>query len=208
MIIELFGLTGAGKSTLARAMAVAGWGEVVKVLTKAELIYYNLLFFLTHPIKFVVLFFYIVGNSQQPGLFYLKFMNTFLLHNAKYQQAKKMKYAIVDQGFLQNILSVFERELTRQQLKNYLRYLCYPDVLLILEATEEIIASRLAERGYATRANMPAEYLANWQQVVKKNYDLLLANLDLLPTRSFRLSTEVNNSELLNKVKDILENHE
>ena len=107
MIIEFFGMPGAGKSTVARELAKDSSFRIIKIRKKTELLLLNFKYFTSHPIKFFKLFILVLKNSKNYQEFYYKFMNCFLDYNAKFQKAKKFEKAILDQGYFQNIISFY-----------------------------------------------------------------------------------------------------
>ena len=70
MIIEIYGLPGAGKTTLAKKMASEFNIPLIKIRGKTELFFYNLLYFFLHPAAFLKGFWYIFINSKNWRLFY------------------------------------------------------------------------------------------------------------------------------------------
>ena len=138
MIIELFGLPGAGKSTLARSLESSGEVSRVRIGSRSELLLLNLLFFVRHPIRSVLLLSYIIRYTGSLALFYTKFMNLFLEHNAKYEKARKQEgKAVIDQGYFQNLLSLFEHPMSEAVLSRYARLLPKPDELWVCVVSEE-----------------------------------------------------------------------
>ena len=149
MIIELFGLPGSGKSTLARSLESSGEASRVRIESRSELLFLNLLFFVRHPIRSVLLLSCIIRYTGSRALFYTKFMNLFLEHNAKYEKARKQEgKAVIDQGYFQNLLSLFERPMPEAVLSRYARLLPKPDELWICVVSEAERQRRLAGRGY------------------------------------------------------------
>lgn len=174
MIIELYGLPGSGKTTLANKLAAEKGYAIIKVRKKRELVYYNLFFLFKHPYKFVILLFYVIINSNNPRLFYYKFMNTFLGYNAKYQKAKRYENAILDQGYFLNAFALFERPIEKAEMKKYFKHILKPDQLLILDIPFEVSLERTKERGYFARENFGEEYKKEWQKAVWENNQLFL----------------------------------
>ena len=123
MILEFYGLPGSGKSTVARYLKKTRGFKVIKIENKRELFFYNLIFLFKYPVKFFALLYYLLLNGENSKLFYYKFMNTFLQHNAKYIKAKSFKRdekLIIDQGHFQNIISVFKKNVSSAYIENYL----------------------------------------------------------------------------------------
>jgi len=180
MIAELFGLPGSGKSTLAGILAERHNFAVIKIKNKAELVFLNFVYFIKHPIRFFATLFCLVKNSDSWPAFYYKFTNTFLHHNAKYQKALKAGKAVLDQGYLQNLLSVFDRPISEDFLKRYARRLLLPDKLIILDLPFSETQRRLETRGYILRQNFGRQARQKWTEAIKSNYDLFLKNISQL----------------------------
>ena len=170
MIIEFSGLPGTGKSTIARRLVGEKNIQRIRIDNKYELIWYNLLFLIKHPIKFIVRLIYVFRNSVSFKMFYFKFMNVFLNTNAKFEKATKYDLALLDQGFMQSVGSIFEREVTEEEIKTYSKYLLFPDLLIFFEAPYDVLDSRIEKRGHFTRPFLTAEYLKKWKEVVRTNF--------------------------------------
>jgi len=183
MIIELFGLPGSGKTSLARTLAQEPGFEVIKIRSKKELVFYNLVFFVRNPFRFLRLLGWVLGNIGHRKLFYLKIMNAFFNDNAKYEKARRYSRAILDQGYFQNVLSLFEGELDKEKLKDYIKIIPKPDWLFILDLPPEERERRIKERGFFSREKMDEKYLEGWRKVLSRNYQLFF---DILPDLSIK----------------------
>src|SRR3989338_1735816 len=138
MIIELIGLPGAGKTTFAKHLAEGGEWSLVKVGGKSELLFYNALFLLFRHI----------GRRE---LRYTKFVNLFLVHNAKYMKAGKYPRAVIDQGHHQNVIALFDERVADGVIDRYAHSLPKPDLLVFFAASDEVRTKRLSGRGYGAR---------------------------------------------------------
>lgn len=187
MIIELYGLPGAGKSTLAKKLAEEKKLEIVKIRSKKDLLFYNFIFFLKRPIKFLVSLFFIIANSSGLEIFYYKFMNCFLHYNAKHERSIKLAGAILDQGHFQNILSVFERPISQKKLLFYLKFIPRPDELIIFDLPKEEIEKRITARGYLGRENLKNIDQQKWQESMRSNHKLFLNSLDKIKNLKYKL---------------------
>ena len=178
MIIEFYGLSGTGKTILAKKFAESENFELIKVRTKKELLWYNFLYFVKRPIKFILTFFNLASNFGNRKLFYYKFMNTFLHHNAKYEKALKKKNALIDEGHAQNIISVFEKEIDDKKLKEYIKYLSKPDLLVVFCVESDRRKDFIKKRGYSSRENFGENYKKNWEKITEHNDEVFRNILD------------------------------
>ena len=165
MIIELFGLPASGKTTLAKLLSGQRGLEIIKIRNRAELIWYNFLFLIYHPAKFFILLGWLVRYVGSGKLFYFKLMNFFFDINARYQKAKMKKNGILDQGYFQNLLSLFEQEPGEAIMKSYLKILPRPDVLIILDIPVIDREEYIRSRGYFSRERMPDSYREQWKKI-------------------------------------------
>ncbi|OGZ34767.1 MAG: hypothetical protein A2174_02380 [Candidatus Portnoybacteria bacterium RBG_13_41_18] len=175
MIIELFGLPGAGKTTLARELAQNYGFVAVKVSGFGELIILNFIFLFENPIKFIAGLYFILTNSKN---FYYKVMNCFFQHNAKFQKAKRMENAVIDQGHFQNLLSVLENAVSFGKMEKYAGFFPKPDKLIVLNVEPDLAQARLSQRGWTPRQSLGKQYLTQWSLVIGQNYRTFLDNID------------------------------
>lgn len=181
MIIEFYGLPGAGKTTMAKKISTQLGIPIIKIERKIELLFYNILYFLIHPISFLQGLQYIFRYSKNWQLFYYKFLNSFLHNNAKYQKARRHRHAILDQGHFQNIISVLEEVVNEDDLIKYIHIFPKPDLLVVFQISEEIRRSQLLERGFSAREQFGNEYLEQWREITEENNALLNKILFRLP---------------------------
>lgn len=192
MIVEIFGLPGSGKTFLARELAEKQGFQIIKIRSRTELIFNNIVFFLRNPIKFIVLFWYVIKNIGYKKLCYFKIANAFFNENAKHIKALRDQKALLDQGYFQNILSLFEHELNPETLLKYTALIPKPDFLLILDASKETRRQRTDQRIYLTRKFMGKEYIKEWQERAEKNYRLFLKLIDEIPIKYGIINADQN----------------
>jgi deoxyadenosine/deoxycytidine kinase len=210
-IIEFYGLPGAGKTTMAQRLAAKSDFKIVKIRNKRELFWYNFLFLIRHPVRFFATIVYLIANSTSWPIFYYKFINTFLHHNAKYQKALRGERAILDQGYFQNILSVFEEPIGIDFLLKYSKFLLKPGKLIILNLPADDVSRRIGERGYMAREKFGQKYFRKWLGAVKENNRIFLENLDKLGIDytivDARQGADVNCDKILNILKNETDLH-
>jgi len=199
MIVEFAGRPATGKSTVADKLKPQGW-TVVQAENKIELLWCNLVFLLYYPIRFFTLFFVIVRNAVSLKVFYLLFMNSFLHANAKYMKARRYEKAIIDQGHVQNIFSVFSHKLSQKETKRYMRWTMEPDHLFLFVAPKRVRERRMNERGYGVREEMNAKKRQKWQKAAAANTAVLKKYIE-----DKRDATVIDASQSRNEVyEDIL----
>lgn len=204
MIIEFYGLPGAGKTTITQKLAAKSDFKIIKIRSKKELAWYNFLFLIGHPAKFFATLYYLVASSTGWPIFYYKFTNTFLHHNAKYQKALREKHAILDQGYFQNILSVFEKPVSVCSLARYSKFFLKPDKLIILNLPPDDVSGRIGGRGYTARERFGQEYFRRWLETIKENNRIFLENLDKLGVDYDIIDAKQNADDICGEILSIL----
>ncbi|MBI3573834.1 glycosyltransferase [Candidatus Kaiserbacteria bacterium] len=153
MIVELFGLPGSGKTTLAKSFAEEG-AIAVPAADRAGVINENILFILRHPFRALRLFSFILVHASTQYRFLL-LANLFFAANAKYMRAhrvsKRGQIAVIDQGHFQTFLSLFDGAPHDSVLKELMHIVLKPDVLLILDVSKGERDRRTTERGRPLR---------------------------------------------------------
>jgi glycosyltransferase involved in cell wall biosynthesis/cytidylate kinase len=180
MIIELVGLPGSGKTTFAKRLAEGGVWKLVSVHGAPELIFYNALFLLRYPRSFFATLFWLYRHRGLREFWYTKFVNLFLVHNAKYMKVERCPRAIIDQGHQQNVISLFDASVSAEIIDRYVRVLPKPDVLCFFLANEETRTKRLAERGYGTRGELSEDYREAWEEAREAHFEHLYATRNIL----------------------------
>ncbi len=204
MIIEFFGLPGAGKSTIARELAKNSDWQIVKIKKRSELIFYNLKFLVKQPFKFFKLFCLVLKNSKSLHEFYYKFMNCFLDYNAKYEKAKKYKQAILDQGYFQNIISLFSSSLEIKGLKKFIKTIMLPDRLFIIDLNNSERILRLGERGYGVRSRFGKKDSDIFLRLAEKNTNFFIKNIKILFKNSSLIDSGNELQKILKQIQEIL----
>ena len=203
MIIELYGLPGSGKTNLTKEIVKKTDFRIIKIYKKTELIFYNFLFLIKHPIKFFTLLFYLILNSKNFKGFYSKFMNSFLHCNAKYQKSLRYSSAVLDEGYFINIISIFEKEIDSESLKKYLKFLLWPDVLVVFDNVDfNERSKRIAKRGYGVANYLKIEERAKWEKVIEKNDKILKENLKNLFIKYIIVDDKKSLSDIMKEIEE------
>lgn len=152
MIIELYGLPASGKSTRARAYEKEG-AVRIRAPRGIGLILPAFLFSVLHPLSAGMQCWFLLRYAH-PKERYSLFVNTFLVHAAKWQRAVTVsnqgRVVLIDQGHHQNLLSLFSTVPSEHVLKMYIRTLPRPDLLLTISCDSEVRSARLAARSEAS----------------------------------------------------------
>lgn len=164
MIIEFFGISGVGKSTIAKVYYGNGvnieWPRynlyeknnwLLRNIKKCISVFY---YSLTH-LKWLIDFYRILSKVQIQSL---KELNKILFNGVhlKYMlsKCKKEKEYIFDEGVFQMIWAIYLRtnELPKKEIiEKILSLFIVPDKLIIVDAKDEIIKNRLIKRGRKTK---------------------------------------------------------
>ncbi|HEY4501212.1 MAG TPA: polysaccharide deacetylase family protein [Candidatus Paceibacterota bacterium] len=167
MIIELIGLPGAGKTTLARALAQEG-AIVVGAPSRRRIALDIALFSLAHPITTARLKWFIYRHAPI-SMWYSLLMNGLIVCSSRYRRAQRLSHAgkivVLDQGFFQLLVSLGELP------PSLLRSLPRPDVLVIVSAPFALREKRMKARGRTPRAEYGYEERRAWGIRAKKSLE-------------------------------------
>lgn len=207
-IIELFGLPGAGKSTLAEYIASNHSSEycVVSVNRIERFFYFSIFcifypFFVIHILRwvraspkkvrrYIVHLFSVSASKTLKSLLYFYFSN---------------KNFIIDEGIFQRILSVSQTVLSREDaIRHVSKIPKWSRRVLVVEG--ENFNRYTSSSTQSPRSALGDEYLNHWMGVQRENYILIrdiLKNLPYLEAVSFDNTEkkDLNRSNLLGILK-------
>jgi thymidylate kinase len=169
VIIECFGLPGAGKTTIATGLAARLSIEQIWLDGRGDLIALNVRALLRHPVRYGRRTARAFHEPGSPRLQYYKLRHIFLYRNAIVEKARRRRLVIVDEGQVSNILSAFEQPLSESRTVAELGHLELPDLVLRVTAPDEERARRLEARGYFSRSSEGDEYLRRWEHAMCAN---------------------------------------
>jgi hypothetical protein len=173
MVIELAGVPGAGKTTFAKRLAkMMGWKRV-RIDGNGELYWYNFLFLLRHPVNALRQMVWLLSYRGERRRWRTKFMNLYLVRNARWMKARRMNQAIIDQGHLQNIVSLFNEAMSPDVIGAYLSLLPKPDHALIFAIPPQIAEMHMKRRGYGVREELDASARQRWLAAAHVNVGIL-----------------------------------
>lgn len=179
MIIEFYGPAGAGKTTIAKAMANQPDSFYVTLNSRREKMYFLLIFMLMRPCRTMRLAFKVATENFNGKAIWrrLKFLRAAM---AGYQKAcsLKGKKAVLDRGFLQEVIfpyfpSVYESKKNRKKLAAWIGRIPRPDIVILVYAHEDIRIDRMHKRHNRPREEFGAEYARKWIRIMEKNYFVL-----------------------------------
>ncbi len=181
MISELIGLPATGKSTLARLLVSKGVIKRSRIENPLSLLFWNAVFWVRFPLRAIRLFLQVIKHSPSLRLFYYKFTNLYLHVNGKYAKALFLGRAIIDQGFVQNCLSLFEYEASESEMKEYFKVAPLPDEVLIFDIPKGEREERMKGRDFKVRDEFNAEYITKWKAISEANFNTLKKVLEQMP---------------------------
>ena len=159
MIIELVGLPGSGKTTIAEAMKACG-AVLVPAPSRSQLVTNAVLFWLQRP-ALAVWIFWLIATRVPSSVRYELLANGYVGYAARYRMAQIIsragKVVVLDQGFFQLLISLGELP------SALLDILPKPDVLAVVEADATVRENRMSSRGWAPRSELGYKERLIWQ---------------------------------------------
>lgn len=179
MYIELFGLPGSGKTTLASALEKAGAG-FARARNKEHSRAFRYMLF--HPLVTAYWFFVTLSETAKSGtwrllraklsLLYYTFA---FLHKASQASRGTAGIMVVDEGLVQRMLSIFETKKDVRALGRALRFTPKPALYILVSGNPELYFKRYEGEGEGNiRAKLGSEYQQQWQDVVRHNHSVIL----------------------------------
>lgn len=191
MIIELFGLPGSGKTAIKKVLIRRDFGKDVVLNGTLERLIFCFVFAILHPL--ICLFWLsLLFTRDQKGLRKYK-LSLLSVTFAKFQKARFLKQkSIIDEGFLQRILSMYEHQLTEQEIKKTLKYSLFPDKVLFIKGGGFDRFLKEEDRINSYRYKKGEAYIENWISILTSNTELIHKQLqNSFPT----LLNEFDNSQ-------------
>lgn len=176
MIIEFSGVPGGGKTTVATRLEKETEYKRIQVSGKRELLLLNSTACLKRPIWSFILFLHICKHSPTLAVFWYKFTNLFLLANAKYEKAKHMKMGVIDQGYVQSLISISEKPLTKKELKELTSHMPRTDATILFTVSPEVSLRNAEGRDYIIRRTKGERAFRDRLSVMRANAGLLQEN--------------------------------
>ncbi len=194
MIVEFFGLPGSGKSSTAKALELSGAGIIAPIDTKRELAKHTLELCFRHPLICIFLFLKIkkaassfkIRRSLMINAFGYRLARVAHARETKRELAKKDKketLIIIDEGPLQNVLSLFDKPVAQEEIitcATILRPL--HEHFVCFDISHDEFIKRTKDRGRVSREEFGVVNKDEWIEVLYKNYRTFM---DVLPNLGF-----------------------
>ena len=178
MIVELYGLTGSGKTYLSNKLKERGF-SLSKFDSKFSKYLNSVFFIFLHPVLSFSLWHNLsrFPNNSTNLLPLRKRLKLNLTRNilllatmAQYMESRSHRDAVVlDEGFFQIIHTVFERKVKDYKLKRLMELIPKPEILILVNSTKESRERRFAQGGYPRKDEFGSKYFDEWYEVMKLN---------------------------------------
>lgn len=207
-VIELFGLPGAGKSTLAKYIESNHGSEYCVVsVNRIERFFYFSIFCIVYPFFVIHILRWVRASPKK--------VRRYIAHLFSVSAAKTLKSLlyiyfsnknfIIDEGVFQRILSVSQTVLSREDaIRHVSKIPKWLRKVLVVEG--ENFSRYTSSSTQSPRSTLGDEYLNNWIGIQKENYILIrdiIKNLPYLEVVSFDNTEkrDLNRSDLLGVLK-------
>jgi hypothetical protein len=172
MITRFVGLPGAGKSHLADMYAKDEKRPLIGVSNRLDKYFFSFVFLILKPLTFFH-FFKQVFRETQRNTALLRWKLTVLLFPAFAREAKAVfhKNPVLDEGLLQFILSIYDREIGEGELNKYTYYLDPKKCrVLLVEASTDVRERRMRGRNRIPRQVFGQSYAEQRLSILERNY--------------------------------------
>ena len=219
MIVEFFGLSRTGKTTLKNSLLESpNQKKYVTIKSSSELIKFIsfLKFLFSHPSKTSYLFFKLNSNYLKMEKFSLiNYFKMIILRNsyligvlAKYGLIKQLekqtnpnKRILIEEYMIQSIFMILHKKSNEREIKKLIRILPTPNQLLIFELENKTRLKRYQKTRYPAE-QIERGYALRWMENTNFNYQIL-KNLLL---NNKEIKSKLIDIEKINKENFIFEN--
>lgn len=171
MIIEFFGLSGTGKTIIAREFSRILEIEYINANSFLEKIKYAVFYFFTSPLKTTRLILRTIKESDlslnlmRHKLFMLLCM---IIRNQKALEKGRNNTVVLDEGMTEYGLTLFEEEINEDETRKYLQENTAFDILIILSADSDERTKRMNQKMKIPRSDLGID-IKKWQLVQENN---------------------------------------
>jgi len=175
MLIEMFGLPGAGKTYYAREFIPRNNAKILKKNSRFTRLILFIMFVIIRPLFSTFIIKNIIKENEF-GKRNLKHKLKIILTKffSKCVKIKFYKDVLIGEGIFQLILGIYDREITNDDLKPYLKYISKNRIIYIIEAKMDTRLMRIRKRNRIPRENILSEMqLKTFYLILEKNYIII-----------------------------------
>lgn len=198
-VVELYGLSGSGKTTLSKELE-----EEEPLVTRfvpskkgAGLIY----FMVRHPVIFFSWSTKMIADSLQDKnkLQLLRYRLAILL--ASFEAIGRVEWtakeiAVVDEGYVQRVNSLYEREMSAPEFASLLKGVKAPDLVIAVDRTD-VCLQRYESESSNPRSQLGEDYMKEWKKMIFHNNVSLVQALDILNIPVTHVTRETASSDII-----------
>ncbi|MBI4114677.1 MAG: hypothetical protein HY445_02445 [Candidatus Niyogibacteria bacterium] len=176
MTTEYFGLPGSGKTYLAERYSRAHGTRLIEARGYFERCLWAFIFFCIRPRVCSILLREIIKENKNNALL-LRHKVRVLYLNTIAKEGKAFfsrKENIIDEGFAQAILSLYEREIHVDELPVFAELFHERNIYLIT-ASDAMREERIRARARLPRAFLGGDYHSRWFSLLEKNHSIISA---------------------------------
>jgi len=195
MLIEFFGLTGSGKTIIAKSLENNDSYLYIRLNSKGEYYFHLILFFIKRPLICILLLHKLFSHNTNSSLFKHKLL-LFLETMAKYNKANSnnIDCHILDEGFYQMSLTIYETIVDSIKYTNFLKIIPKPDIIIIINSSKKTRRNRLIRRNFFPRQNFGMDYVNKWMPIMNNNFVTIEGILKKSKTNCIFISNNDDNN--------------